>query len=590
MTMSRSFAGRCQGAARQWWGAVRRHWLFAVVLVCAAALRVVVQEAYRPALIFPDSERYLQYAQAFLHGTWAPDWLRTSGYSLLLMPAVLMHNLAVVAAAQHLLGLASAVLIYATLIHFGSRRWVATLATVPVLFDPLQLDIEQYVLTDVIATFLVLASLVVLVWKREAIGRTAPVAAGLLIGAATIIRESDLVVIIPAVLYLMVVVRPWRRRVVMSGLLLVGFLPPVLGYLGWHEVWYGTFDFVDYNSQFMYGRIAQFADCTGVSMPAYERSLCPPQPAARLDPNFYMWDPQSPQVVFEPPSGMDKSTVIADFDRRIIEHQPLAYLKAVAGDVLYSFSPVRGDGPEYYPIAYHQFQPYFPADKQARAALQTYTGSGPHLQPALASFLAGYGRYFWVPGPLLAAGLLLGLAGMAGVGRRRRAGVRGERRRQDGVRGEGRRRAGVRGEGRQSLRASCMLFSLATIALVVPPFLIATFDWRYEMPQLSLIPVAAVLGVLAMTGAGNRPSDRTGEGYSEPTEQELQAIVSDQDGGRLRDCGHAEDLPGRAGPRAPEAGPVGAERTQRRDGLRRARARAAPDAGGAGRRPVNGRT
>ena len=567
MTMLRSFAGR-RDVLRQWRGAVRRHWLFAAVLACAAALRVVVQEAYRPALIFPDSERYLQYTQAFLTGTWAPDWLRTSGYSLLLIPAVLMHNLAVVVAAQHLLGLASAVLIYATLIHFGARRWVATLATVPVLFDPLQLDIEQYVLTDVIATFLVLAALVVLVWKRDAIGRAAPVAAGLLIGAATIIRESDLVVIIPAVLYLVVVVRPWRRRAVLVGLLLAGFLPPVLGYLGWHEVWYRSFDFVDYDSQFMYGRISQFADCSGVSLPTYEKSLCPRQPPAQRDPNFYMWDPLSPQVVYRAPAGMNKSEIIADFDRRIIEHQPLAYLKAVAGDVLYSFSPVRGDGPEHYPAIYHQFLPYFRADAQERATLQTYTGSGPHLQPTLARFLTDYGRYFWVPGPLLAGGLLLGLAGMAG-GRRKR-----------GVKERPKERPKER-QGASGLRGACLLFALGTIAVVLPPFIIADFDWRYELPQFSLIPVAAVLGWLSLTGAGKRAGEQT--------EQELQAIVSDPDGGRLPDSGHAEDLPGRTGPRAPEAGPIGAERAQRRDRLRRPRARAAPDAGDAGRRPVTGR-
>jgi len=75
---------------------------------------------------------------------------------------------------QHLLGLATAVLIYAVLVHFGSRRWLAALATVPVLFDPLQLDIEQYILTDVSATFLVVVALVVLVWKREAVGKAAP--------------------------------------------------------------------------------------------------------------------------------------------------------------------------------------------------------------------------------------------------------------------------------------------------------------------------------------------------------------------------------------------------------------------------------
>src|SRR5579863_10761852 len=198
------FAGRCGGV-------LRRHWLFAVVAGCAAGLRVVVQLAYSPALIFPDSVRYLQYAHNFIAGSWAPDWLRTSGYSLLLIPAVLTHNLAVVAAVQHLLGLATAVLVYAVLVHFGARRWLATLATIPVLFDPLQLNIEQYILTDVSATFLLVAALVVLVWKREAIGKTAPLVAGLLIAVATLDRESDLLLMIPMLVYLAIVVRPRRR-------------------------------------------------------------------------------------------------------------------------------------------------------------------------------------------------------------------------------------------------------------------------------------------------------------------------------------------------------------------------------------------
>src|SRR5579863_10500372 len=465
------FAGRCGGV-------LRRHWLFAVVAACAAGLRVVVQLAYSPALIFPDSVRYLQYAHNFIAGSWAPDWLRTSGYSLLLIPAVLTHNLAVVAAVQHLLGLATAALVYAVLVHFGARRWLATLATVPVLFDPLQLNIEQYILTDISATFLLVAALVVLVWKRDAMGRAAPVLAGLLLAAATLVRESNLLVLIPAVLYLAVVFRPSRRLAARAvALLLLGFLPPVLGYLGWVDVWYGRFDFVNYDSQFLYGRMAQFIDCTHLTLPSYERSLCPTQPPAQRDPNFYMWDPRSPQVVFQAPPGMNKGRIMQDFDRRILEHQPLAYLKVVAGDVLYTFSPVRGAGPEHYPVLYHQFQTFFPGDKDLPGGVDllttipAYTGRGPHLDPALAGFLARYGRDFYVPGPLLAAGLLLGLAGMAGIGRSRGSG----------------------------LRAPCLLFSLGVIAAVEPPFLIATFDWRYELPQFSLIPIAAVLALTALT-------------------------------------------------------------------------------------------
>jgi Dolichyl-phosphate-mannose-protein mannosyltransferase len=465
--MARELAGRGRHG-------VREHWLFAAIVTGGAALRVVVLLAYQQALIFPDSERYLQYAHNFIIGQWIPDWLRTSGYSFLLIPAVLAHNLTSVVTVQHLLGLATAVLIYATALHFGARRWVAAVATIPVLFDPLQLDLEQYILTDVTATFLMVVALVVLVWKRDALGKGAAVTAGLLIAVATLVRESDLLVMIPMLVYVVIAIRPWRRAAIRAGLMLAGCVLPVLGYLIWFQMWFNTFNFVTYNSEFMYGRIAQFAECTGLSLPSYERHLCPPQPPAQRDPNFYMWDPHSPQVTLKPTDGLSKGQIINDFNSRIIKHQPLTYLKVVAGDVLYSFSPVRGDGPEKYPTRYHDFHPYFPGtnDKDEMAALRTYSGSGPRVQPQLADFLTGYGRDFWVPGPLLAAGLAVGLAGAAGIGRARRS----------------------------KLRAPCLLFSFGTIFAVVPPFIIATFDWRYELPQLSLIPIAAVLGVTAMAG------------------------------------------------------------------------------------------
>lgn len=502
---------------------VRRNWLFAVVAGCATALRVIVQLAYRPALIFPDSERYLQYAHNFITGQWSPDWLRTSGYSLMLIPAVLTHDLAAVAAVQHLVGLATAVLIYAALVHFGARRWLAALATVPVLFDPLELDIEQYVLTDVVATFLLVAALVVLVWKRDAIGKVAPVLAGLLLAAATIIREPDLVVMIPALLYLVVIIRPRRRLATRAALLLVAFLIPVLGYLAWFQVWFRTFNFITYNSQFVYGRIVQFADCTGMSLPWYERHLCPQQPPAQRNLDFYMWAKQSPQVTLQPTAGLSKGQIISDFDLRVIEHQPLAYLKAVAGDILYSFSPVRGAGPERYPTAYHEFQTYFPTGKGEGAAVRTYTGSGPRVEPALADFLAGYGRDFYVPGPLLAAGLALGVAGLAGIGWARRSG----------------------------LRAPCLVFTIAAIVVTESPFLTATFDWRYELPQLSLIPIAAGLGVTAL--AGWRP-DRTPAARPVSTDLPVHAANASQLVANAARTG----LPGRDGQSPDETGDASA--------------------------------
>jgi hypothetical protein len=195
-------------------------------------------------------------------------------------------------------------------------------------------------------------------------------------------------------------------------------------------------------------------------------------------------------VTLKPTAGLSRGQIIGDFDRRILEHQPLAYLKAVADDILYSFSPVRGDGPEKYPTWYHDFHTRFIGDKDEIATIPEYTGSRPHADHALAGFLSGYGRDFYVPGPVLALGLALGLAGMAGM-----AGI-----------GRARRSHPRRLAAKAAERAPCLLFALGAIAVVEPPFIIAAFDWRYELPQFSLIPVAAILAVTAFTRSASTQS------------------------------------------------------------------------------------
>jgi hypothetical protein len=84
----------------------------------------------------------------------------------------------------------------------------------------------------------------------------------------------------------------------------------------------------------------------------------------------------------------------------------------------------------------------------------------------------------YVPGPLLAAGLALGVAGMPVPA--------------------GRDAAGCAAPACSSRSAPSPRSS--------PRSWIATFDWRYELPQLSLIPIAAVLGLTALA---SRAGDRT---------------------------------------------------------------------------------
>jgi hypothetical protein len=81
---------------------LRRHWLLAVLLAAGLALRVLAQIAYRPALLYIDSVKYLYVANG----------ADPVGYRVLLTPLLAVANLDVVAAVQHLLGLGMAVALY----------------------------------------------------------------------------------------------------------------------------------------------------------------------------------------------------------------------------------------------------------------------------------------------------------------------------------------------------------------------------------------------------------------------------------------------------------------------------------------------
>jgi Dolichyl-phosphate-mannose-protein mannosyltransferase len=444
---------------------LRRHWVFWVLLVLAAGLRGVVFAAYHPALIFPDSVRYLQYAHNFATGHWSVDALRQSGYSILIIPVLLLHDLWIIPMAQHLVGLATAGLVYAVLIRFGTRAWLAAVATIPVLFDPLQLVLEQYVLTDIWTVFLLVAAMTVLVWRRDGPDWRRCAACGLLVGVAVSFRDEELIMVVPAVLYVLVAVRPRRRLLVRLGALIGCFAIPVAGYLGWFDASHGQWNFTTFSGAFLYGRVADFASCSGLTLPGYEKPLCPTQPPALRNADYYTWDPSSPQWTFTPPARMSRDAVVENFSLRILRHQPLEYAEAVGRDFGYGFSAVRGAGPEKYSPAYLQFHTYVRPDRQAYASIGALGYPAPAVRASPAAFLTDYGRWFYVPGPVFAGGLLLGLAGLVIFTRRSKQAQAG------------------------------LLFTASAVLVLVPPALFATFDWRYQLPQLTLIPVAAILGL-----------------------------------------------------------------------------------------------
>ena len=82
---------------------------------------------------------------------------------------------------QHLLGLLTAVVLYVLLRRWGLASWLATLATLPLLFDAMQLVLEHSVLSDVLFGLLLVLAVAALAWSpttADGGGRARRAAAG----------------------------------------------------------------------------------------------------------------------------------------------------------------------------------------------------------------------------------------------------------------------------------------------------------------------------------------------------------------------------------------------------------------------------
>jgi hypothetical protein len=189
--------------------------LFAVVLIPALALRVAAELGYRWQSWFNDSFTYVRAAV-----TLTPNTTRPSGYPLYLWLLSPAHSYLLVTASQHLMGLLVAVMIYAIARHrFGAPAWIAVLATVPVLYDGFEIQLEHLIMADTLFLFLAMAAVTVVLWSPRPSWR-ACLAAGLLLGASSAVKPTGLPLLAAFVVYLVIGLfpaRPIRWRSLPSG-------------------------------------------------------------------------------------------------------------------------------------------------------------------------------------------------------------------------------------------------------------------------------------------------------------------------------------------------------------------------------------
>jgi hypothetical protein len=215
----------------------RRHAVFLAIVSAGIALRILVLMAFSPAFLVKESGSYL----AFL-STSAPGLAHPAGYGVLLLTPLswFTSSLGPVVAVQHLLGIATGVLIYALLLRWGVWRWLAAVATIPALWAPYQLASEHLVLPDTLFLFVVVLALVALGWRARP-SPAAAVAAGALIGAATTMRVAAEPLLVVAVVFVMLAGATWRNRLAGAAAVLVAFGAVVAPYAAWYHHAHGTY-------------------------------------------------------------------------------------------------------------------------------------------------------------------------------------------------------------------------------------------------------------------------------------------------------------------------------------------------------------
>jgi Glycosyl transferase family 2 len=470
---------------------VAAHWLFGLLFAVGVVLRIVTFRAYQPALLYIDSLSYLANTDVL-----DPTGARPIGYSLFLRPFVALGDLRLIPVVQHLFGLGLAVGIYVLLLRAGARRWVAALATAPVLLDAYQLQIEQNVLSETLFDVMMFVGLVLVVdgaGRRRLFGRrlVMAVAAGLVLGLLVSVRLIGQFLAVPAVAYLLLTGgRQLWHRLAAAMAFVLAFALPVATSLAYYEAWSGEWSMTSIGGRMIYGRVAVFVDCDRIEIPEDQRDLCPVEPLGqRLKIDNYVWNTESPLNRHTPPPGMTHDESLRSFAMTVIRQQPLDFLRVVLVDMGKNFWPTKAQFEGDVDVGRWQFQPVYPRFGNYLEALALYDAA-PDVDQPLADWLRGYQLSVgYTPGALLGVALLIGLLAGLGVGRARHS----------------------------PLRGACLYWSVsgATIMLLPAAY---EFSWRYMLPGLVTLPVAGGLGLTAlmeripaMTATTERPLPATGD-------------------------------------------------------------------------------
>ena len=350
-------AGRRAPRAARPLALVRENPAFVAVLAVGLGVRALAVIAYTPALFFGDSWGYV--VSAFSGHPVAISNIRPSGYAALMRVLTIPgRDLTQLVVLQHLAGLATGTIVYVVLVRARIPRTAAALASALVFLDGYVIALEQHLMPEAFFTPTLLVSALLLCWPALRAAGSPPATsarvvrpgvraaaiAGLLLAAAILQRTAGLFAIPFFAVYLL-----WIRVGAKAFVAFVLALAlPVLAYAAAEKSRFGTFGLSQTDGWVLYGRVAGFADCAGARIPADALPLCETAAQRASHPDagdWYIFDLDSPAVrlfggyATTVSAQRHSNQVLGAFAHRIIVHQPLDYLEAVARDVVRYFTP-----------------------------------------------------------------------------------------------------------------------------------------------------------------------------------------------------------------------------------------------------------
>jgi hypothetical protein len=330
-----------------------------LVLVAGIALRLWTVMGFSPAFLVRESAYHLSFVDS-----WSSLSGHPVGYAVLELTPLswVSDGLAPVIGIQHLLGLATGAALYILLLRWGVWRWLAAVATVPVMLDPYMLASEHMVLPDTLFIFLVAMALLVLGW-RAVPSKLAALVGGVLLATATTVSSLAVPLVAVAFVAVLLTATTWRRRLASAFIVAIGFGVPFASFAVWEHAINGD------------GGLTATQTPNGVG------------PAGSVSP-------QQSNDAFTGFSAL------------------LHWSPATSGD--------------YPDARVWQFRSYTPPATSPRIDRLYGTHGGEQLtvqQPG-ANAMVTYQRHVFTPGPLLLVALLLGLFAAAGGGRASSSGMR----------------------------------------------------------------------------------------------------------------------------------------------------------------------